>query len=349
MKNIFITTLAAMIMVLAACKKEDKVVISTHIVVPVISTPATATTLVVTPADSAALLSVQWSKANYGVNAVLGYFVQVDSSGNGFKKSISLLSTKNDTLTLSNGAFNTLLLNGLGLAPNAVSKIDIRIGVSLSGKDTVYSAPITMVITTYKQLAPLQLYVPGQYQNWSPSTAPLIYPVTTFTYEGFVYMQSAGYFKFTSDPDWTHVNYGDGGNGKLTTNGEAGAMSNAAGYFKLNADIKNLTYSASLIRTFGIIGTATAQSWNSSTPMTFNTANGTWSVTTNLTAGALKFRANDAWDINYGPANSANLTGLLIQTNDAINITSAGRYTITMDMSQTTQKNYTYSVVQAPQ
>lgn len=346
MKNIFITMLAAMIVVMAACKKEEKVVISTIIVAPVISTPVTATTLVVTPADSAAMLSIQWSKANYGVNAVLSYFVQIDSAGNGFKKSLILLSSKSDTLLLSNGAFNNRLLIGLGLAPNAVSTIDIRVGVSLSGKDTVFSKPITMVITTFKQLAPLQLYVPGSYQNWSPSTAPKVYPVTTFTYEGFVYISGNSYFKFTSDPDWNHVNYGDAGNGNLTTNGLAGSMSIVApGYYKLNADIKNLTYSAINIRTFGIIGTATPQGWNGSTPMTYNQSNGTWSVTVNLVPGALKFRANDAWDINYGPADVNALTGLLIQTNDAITIPAAGSYTITMDMSQSTPKKYIYSVV----
>lgn len=338
--------LAALIVAVSACKKEAKVTIATTIVTPVISSPMSGATLVVTPADSAQAMQFSWSKANYGVNAVLSYFVQIDSAGNNFKKVINLSAKSADTLSMTNGAFNNLLLSGLALAPNATSAIEIRIGSTLSGKDTVYSKLIPMTVTTFKQLAPAQLYVPGAYEGWSPSTAPMIYPVTTFAYEGFVYMNTADYFKFTSAPDWNHINYGDGGNGSLSTDGNAAGLKvTAAGYYKLNADIKKLTYSAVLIKTIGIIGTATPQGWNGSTAMTYDTGKGTWSVTVGLVAGALKFRANDDWGINFGPADVNALTGKLIQTNDAITISAAGTYTVTVDMSQSTQKNYIYTIV----
>lgn len=339
--------ITALAVAFAACKKEDKATIATNIIVPVISSPTTGTNLVVTAADSGQNLAFTWSKANYGVTAVLSYFVQVDSAGTNFRKSIIFPAAGADTLKMTNGSFNTRLMSGLGLAINAVSSIDVRIGVSLAGKDTVYSKPVTMVVTTFKVLAPPQLYVPGSYQNWSPSTAPLIYPVTTFAYEGFVYMSTSGnYFKFTSAPDWNHINYGDGGNGTLTTNGLAGSeAASSAGYYKLNADIKNLTWSAALIKTFGAIGTATPQGWNGSTPLTFNTSTNLWSATINLVPGAIKFRANDAWDINYGPADVNALTGTLVQTNNAVTITTAGSYTVTMDMSQSTPGVYKYAIV----
>jgi hypothetical protein len=102
-----------------------------------------------------------------------------------------------------------------------------------------------------------------------------------------------------------------------------------------------------LINTFGIIGTATPQQWNASTPMTFSTTTKLWKITLNLVPGALKFRANDDWGINYGPADVNALTGTLIQTNDAITVVNAGNYTVTIDMSQSTanQKKYVYTVV----
>jgi len=114
----------------------------------------------------------------------------------------------------------------------------------------------------------------------------------------------------------------------------------------LDANTSTLTYSATYISTFGIIGTATVGQWNTSTPMTYNQSTGLWTITTALTAGALKFRANNGWDINYGPSNSDNLTGSMIfNDSSSINIVNAGTYTITIDMTQSKQVGYLYTVV----
>ena len=52
---------------------------------------------------------------------------------------------------------------------------------------------------------------------------------------------------------------------------------------------------------FGIIGPAQDGGWDVDTDMTWNAEKGAW-VATNVTlkADELKFRANDAWDINVG-------------------------------------------------
>ncbi len=290
---------------------------------------------------------MKWSSADYGVQAVVTYFVQVGASGSNFAKKATLASTNNvDTLSFTYSALNNAALTGLGLPANAASPIEMRVGSTIYGKDTVYSAVTKLSVTTYKELAPPQLYVPGDYQGWNPAVAPVIYPVTTFAYEGFAYISNTNQFKFTTAPDFNHINYGDAGGGKLTTNGNADGVKVAqAGYYKLNVDVQGLTYSAVLINSFGIIGTATPHAWDSSTPMTYNPATKTWSVIVALVPGALKFRANDAWDINYGPADTNALTGNLIQTDGAITIATAGNYTVTIDMNQTTPKKYLYTVV----
>ena len=83
--------------------------------------------------------------------------------------------------------------------------------------------------------------------------------------------------------------------------------------------------------TVGIIGSATALGWNSSTAMTRVAANGhDWTITLPLTAAAgtneVKFRANDDWAVNWGATTFPAGTGTQGGTN--IPVTSANRYTV---------------------
>ena len=64
--------------------------------------------------------------------------------------------------------------------------------------------------------------------------------------------------------------------------------------------IKSLTYKHTLISTLGVIGSATPSGWDADTDMTYNEEDGSWNLTTNLTDGEIKIRANNDWDINWG-------------------------------------------------
>ncbi len=332
---------------LSSCKKEEKVTVAANIKASVLSSPTDGTAIVVTPADSAQTLNVKWSTPDYGVSAVVSYFVQVDSLGNNFKKHVTLGNlTSTTSLSLSYGTLNSQLLAGLNLRPNATTTVEFRVGSAIYGVDTVYSQIVKVAVTT---LQPNQLWLPGSYEGYNPAAAPTIPALVTnpTSYEGYVYFSASGNFKFTSNPDYTHVIYGDGGNGKLTKTGNpADILLNNAGVYLVDADITNLTYSSTFISTIGVIGSATPQNWGVSTPMTYNVATGLWSVQVALVPGAIKFRANDAWDINYGPADSNALTGTLIFNDPgAVTITDAGTYTVTLDMTKSTQKAYAYTIV----
>lgn len=181
---------------------------------------------------------------------------------------------------------------------------------------------------TYK-IEPLEfspyLYVPGNHQGWSPATAPSLYTENMdMVYTGFVYLN--GEYKFTSAPDWDHTNYGNGGDGTLSTDGGAGNLNAEAGFYYLKADLNLLTYTQTAT-VWGLIGDATPGGWDTSTPMTYNQANNTWTATVDMTGGSFKFRANDGWDINLGgDANKLTFNG------DNIN-TEAGNYTFTLRLT----------------
>ena len=174
-----------------------------------------------------------------------------------------------------------------------------------------------------------ELYVPGGHQGWNPATAPTVYSRNLdWKFDGYVYMEAGNEFKFTSDPDWNHTNYGDGGNGTLSTDGGNLSVSEK-GFYRLTVDLSNEPFTYSITATnWGLIGDATAGGWSDSTPMTLNTATGEWTVTATLAGGkAFKFRANDGWDINLGgDVNNLSYGG------DNIPVASDGTYLITLKL-----------------
>lgn len=166
------------------------------------------------------------------------------------------------------------------------------------------------------------LYIPGNHQGWSPATAGYLYSTDMINYQG--YSSLDGGFKFTPGQTWDNA-YGDGGDGTLSTSG--GDLSKEAGFYLLNVSLATLTWNANLIETYGLIGDATEGGWDNSTPMVFDAATSTYTVTATLKDGSFKFRANNGWDINLG-GDLSNLTS----GGDNIAVT-AGTYLITLNLS----------------
>ena len=81
-----------------------------------------------------------------------------------------------------------------------------------------------------------------------------------------------------------------------------------------------------LINTIGVIGDATPNGWDASTPLT-TTDNLIWTGTIAFKGGEFKFRANDGWDINLGGAISD-----LTQGGDNIASPGEGNYEVTLDL-----------------
>ncbi len=186
------------------------------------------------------------------------------------------------------------------------------------------------------------LYVPGSYQGWDPAntTTVLASVNNDNVFEGYLNFPDANTeFKFCVNPNWD-LNYGDdGGDGTLEQNG-ANIVAADAGYYKINVDLNTLTYTK-LMTHWGVIGSATAGGWDSDQDMTYDAESGMWKAVLDLTAGEIKFRANDGWDLNYGDDGN---NGILEQGGANIAIPEAGTYTISMKLGI---PDYTYTIVRS--
>jgi len=186
------------------------------------------------------------------------------------------------------------------------------------------------------------LWVPGAYQGWDPAgaTDSLKNTISDPVVKGYVYMSTAGEFKFVAQKDWSPVNYGAGDSeGTLALNSSTNLSVSEPGYYYFEVDLDNLTYTATKTN-WGVIGAATADGWNSSQPMTYSEVFNRWFATIPMTAGEFKFRANDAWDINYGAGDSEGTLAFNSSTN--LSLATDGTYTVMLDLSQ--PNHYTYAL-----
>lgn len=284
--------------------------------------------------------TVSWSDAGFGFPAQVTYEIQVGFKGTNFSDPMVLGSVNRSPLsTVTVGKLNDLLI-GREAQPGKAVDLELRVLGKVSSKANIlYSKTIDLKVTPYKaSLNFPKLQVPGSYQGWNPAdNNTVIYSLKSDDkYEGFLYFTANTEFKYTVGPKWD-INYGDkGADGVLELNGD-NIKAADAGYYRLRVNLIDNSHSFALTK-WGLIGSATTGGWDSDQDMTFNATTGIWTITATLSPGEMKFRANDAWTINFGD-NGANLS--LEYDGANIAISEAGNYEVQLILNSPL---YTYKV-----
>lgn len=309
--------------------------------------PASSTSSVeLTPSSTTDLLKFNWTKSNPAMGgAAIKYKVTFTKTDGSPLFSVASNNTGIDTLlSISHKQFNDSLVK-YGYADFSVNPVLKWTAAATSGTWTQVSEYINdfSVSRLIKYVYPQALNVAGNFQGWSPATAPQLVAMTSVggpysEYAGFIdFGNNTPEFKIVKGNDW---NAGDYGMVDATTIGNGSNFSLASGgvyLFKVNTTA--MSWSATKIISFGLIGDATG-SWEVDKDMTYDAATQKWSITLPLTTGAIKFRANDGWDINLGDDGP---DGMLELGAANISIASAGTYTVTLSVNN--GGNWRYSVV----
>ncbi len=346
MKKLSILILVLGLFSLLSCKKDEtKAILKSSPGAPALTVPG-GTSLILLEASKDVVLKYSWAAADYGVSVVTTYTLQMDKQGNNFSDPIAL-GAVNSLLAFPvlTGDLNSKLLPLLfdPKVPEALP-MEFRLFTLVKDKDgnlidtlkPVYSTAVKQNITPYYVpiVYPL-LNVPGSYQGWDPAdSATTIASVkSNDKYEGYVYFPDANTeFKYAKG-SWDN-NWGDtGANGTLEKGGD-NIKAADPGYYKLNADLVGLTHTF-VKTTWGLIGDATPGGWDTDSDMTYDPTAKVWTVTLNLTAAKIKFRANKAWDINYGDDGG---NGTLEPGGADISVPAAGNYTVTLNLSNPVYK-----------
>jgi len=348
MKNILIKSALALVIMagFSSCTDEQDLMISKPQGAFAILSPQSGESVTLSPDTPLNPgLALTWAAMNYGSPTEVTYAVEVDKSGDDFDTPTVITTTTNTFATISSDALNGASVSA-GLVPFSQGGLDVRIVATIgtTGSQTTYSNVITYLVTPYSTELP-KIAVPGNHQGWNPPTAPRLASSAfgATDYEGYVYLN--GGFKFVApDPagnfNWGNPDWGDDGSfsGVLALTGESDCTS-AAGYYRVKANTTTLTYSTE-VTNWGIIGAATPNGWNSSTPLTYNSSTKKWEGTVVLTAGEFKFRANEAWSINLGGDPDAD--GSMNYDGPNLSTATGGIFAVVLDLSN--PRKYTYTI-----
>ena len=194
----------------------------------------------------------------------------------------------------------------------------------IAGKGT-WIVTLDMNNLSYSVGKPI-LYMAGDANGWATNDYLAGEDGVKFT--GYMYLNQNG-FKFCTQPEWKGTNYGADFN--TAPDALNITITEPAGYYQVDVDLSEKTYTLTPITSIGIIGSASPKGWDSDVDMTYvpynkdtKEVNGYWEVKNiTLSAGEIKFRANDDWAISWG-GELDNLT-----TKNGGNITvEAGTYDI---------------------
>jgi len=214
--------------------------------------------------------------------------------------------------------------------PGNVSTLNVSVSIKVDMEKLTY------------ETVPLVLYTPGEANGWEDLTATQQLMTSDLkTYTGFAHLKNI--FKFATPSTW----YGDGGNGKLSTDGGNINVDND-GLYWCSANIDVMSYSLTYVKRFCIVGDASSAGWDPAAPdgtavtLTPSADYLVWSAVVTLKDGDLKFVANYNWDIQLGDRN-----GELVNDGGSGNIAGpgAGKYLVTLDLSA---RPYTCSFTPQP-
>ncbi len=338
----YIVPALLMLVVLAAC--EQKTELNPVLVVgntPAISSPAAGAAIVLEEANiDQGAADFEWAAVDFGFQAAVTYTAQIAPQGEDFADPITLGIVNTTSIKdLTVGDLNGMLI-AKGIPGDVATTMEMRVIATVSDDvDPVISDVITLDITPFAAAVEYGiLNVPGAYQGWDPaSEATVVYSRNADdNYEGYLYFPDPSTAYKYAQGSWD-TNWGDDGDDGSLDPGGADIVAPDAGMYLMTVDLANLTHTRTKTD-WGLIGSATPNGWDSDQDMTVDPATGTFSITLDLVAGEIKFRANDDWAINLGDT-GGNL--VLQQDGDNIMIDSDGNYTIELMLNVA---DYTYTV-----
>ena len=355
----YLVSMAAALGMIAGCYKPEmvQVVAPEDVIAPVLE--AIEGPIEITSENMAnGSVEFKWSLADYGVKTEVSYAIEASNNSgkvtlaSGIIADTTALNANELSAEVGYEDLNQILFNDLKLADGIAEEVTFVVKATVGELPAVYSnqVKVSCKVTAAEKVYP-KLTVAGSYayNNWTPGKGQFVFDFdgNDAKYSGVIDFGedvSALQFKFVGEA-WGNNEYSvPAGEAQAPEAAElplvAGGGDNISAYtthrfVSLTLDkatpkvIKNFSFNS-----LGVIGDGTPTGWDADTDMSFNADKQRFYVDLTLVDGTIKFRANDAWDVNWGGAN-----GLLVSGGDNIAV-AAGNYRIYVNLNDPANPTY---------
>ncbi|MDA3853182.1 MAG: SusE domain-containing protein [Bacteroidales bacterium] len=343
-----------LLFVVAACDDEPEITVLKELSFPAqIELTQTDFILDGTHAMDTVMLA-SWAAVDYQIEALVLYSLEFTTRANAEGDKWSQIYTKEIGYNILSSPITVSELNniafGFGLEANNEGELLMRVKAFVDR--AAYSNQEELSVTPYGLVKPdaSTLWVFGDFQAWDPSTAPILSsPKVNSLYEGYIYIPEGGTndFKLAATDSWAGLLYGDGSDGQILEVGADGSSfyTPSSGYYNLTADLNTMSYTITKT-TWSILGDASPGEWTTDTQMYYDEVANVWKIDdVAMKVGSFKFRANNAWNIDFGADDNGDLVYvdhpvLGYTPEDNIMVSQAGNYTLILDLSDPTNYNY---------
>ena len=358
----YFLSMAAALGMIAGCQKTDMVQIAApeDVVAPVLE--AVEGPIEITPSNMVdGKVAFTWSLADYGVMTQVNYSLEAATAANpdtkvtitsGITANAEALEAGKISTEIAYEALNAILFNDLKLNDGVAEEVLFTIASKVGEYAPVYSNSVAVsckVTAAEKQYPKLTVAGSYAYNNWTPGKGQFVFDFegTDAKYSGVIDFGedvSVLQFKFVGEA-WGNNEFSvPAGETQAPEAAElplvAGGGDNIAAYtthrfYSLTLDkgtpkvVKNFSFNS-----LGVIGDATPTGWDADTDMQFNADKQRFYVDLTLVDGKIKFRADDAWDVNWGGAD-----GVLAAGGADIAVT-AGDYRIYVNLNDPANPTY---------
>lgn len=358
----FFSILSLSALLFTSCESDlEKAVYNSDTAIPAtLNSLQDSYTLDKTKADAEAV-KFTWSAPDPGYQSAAKSSLEMDVEGKNFANKVVLASTTDNTsYSISNSELNSKILGLLETYGLETAPVKMAFRVSTSISDAVaplLSNIVTTTITPFSgDIDYPKVWVIGSYCNWDFDQSQYLFSFdNSTTYQGIVdYGEKAAEgFKIVGADNWNDASVNWGTDGKTTPKDEAasltlwadGGSGNIQCYSKRFYHFTFDTGTAELKKDYGfnvlgIVGDG-AGGWgeNDDIILNFDPAKQRFYADVTLKDGAIKFRADHAWEIDFGAAGTE---GLLSAGGDNITV-SAGNYRVYVNLNNAAKLTYELS------
>ena len=198
----------------------------------------------------------------------------------------------------------------------------IKVGTVGFVRTAQITSTVNLVAPNFSQF----IYEIGNESGWATNHA-LRSPNFDGQYEGWYYLN--GDFKFKPNENNWDGDYEYNGEGKIADNGGSNIPDPGAGFYRINVNLAEGTYSLTKVESLSIIGSVLDANWSIDGDMTYNTTEGCWEWTGALSAGEFKIRMNHDRTISWGgTASGTDYSNLTYNGGKDLTVAEAGTYKV---------------------